>query len=424
MASLFLLNLSIARNFGAISSGNFFFQINTLSLIVILTSLSLESGITYFLSRDEIPQSAMLNFSLAWSMSISLIASIVLISFPHDNTNGSSGWSDFLTDFIFLFGNLLILFSTAILNARKDFITSNASSLILTLFLCFAIWSWKFSNWMNLDFSRFRFLYFLSIPLQGLWIHFYLMRKMPYRTERIFPTLNAIRKLFRFGLFALASNLIFFLVYRIDYWFVARFCNESELGTYIQVSKVGQFSVLIPSLMASVIFPATAREKGAGMIPNIAKFTRATMGIMSILALTLLIIGNKIFPWLLGNDFPGLYHALIFLLPGIVALGTLYPITAYYAGRHEFKKNREALLVSLSIIIIGDLLFVPVYGIRGAAGVSSLGYICYCFLMIRNFCKDSGMPMHELLKWNVQEWMNIMKSMSHKSRKDDGTHRP
>src|SRR6202042_3662537 len=69
-----------------------------------------------------------------------------------------------------------------------------------------------------------------------------------------------LRKLLRYSLFALASNIIFFLVYRVDYWFVKRFCSDNELGNYIQVSKIVQLFLILPLTIASIVFPYTAGE--------------------------------------------------------------------------------------------------------------------------------------------------------------------
>ena len=58
----------------------------------------------------------------------------------------------------------------------------------------------------------------------------------------------------------MAANIVFFLVYRVDYLFVnaSPVCTAADLGNYIQVSKLGQLLLIIPQIIASVIFPRTA----------------------------------------------------------------------------------------------------------------------------------------------------------------------
>ena len=59
---------------------------------------------------------------------------------------------------------------------------------------------------------------------------------------------------------ALAANVVFFLVYKVDYMFVnySPVCTAADLGNYIQVSKLGQMMLIIPQIIASVVFPRTA----------------------------------------------------------------------------------------------------------------------------------------------------------------------
>ncbi|MEJ7681191.1 MAG: oligosaccharide flippase family protein [Segetibacter sp.] len=72
------------------------------------------------------------------------------------------------------------------------------------------------------------------------------------------PAFINIRLLIRYALVALAANVIFFLVYRVDYWFVKKYCTLQELGNYIQVSKLGQMLLIIPTIISSVVLPQTA----------------------------------------------------------------------------------------------------------------------------------------------------------------------
>ncbi len=112
-----------------------------------------------------------------------------------------------------------------------------------------------------------------------------------------------IRLLIRYALLSLAANVIFFLVYRIDYWFVEKYCSAEELGNYIQVSKLGQMLLVIPTIISSVVFPHTA---GAGselteMKHNIMRIGRITTMFFSILFLITILSGKWLFPFVFGG---------------------------------------------------------------------------------------------------------------------------
>jgi O-antigen/teichoic acid export membrane protein len=55
----------------------------------------------------------------------------------------------------------------------------------------------------------------------------------------------------------------------------------------------------------------------------------------------------------------------------------LYPLTAFYGGKNKIINNIKGSLIALIVIVSGNILLVPKFGIAGAAVVSSLGYISY-----------------------------------------------
>jgi O-antigen/teichoic acid export membrane protein len=75
-----------------------------------------------------------------------------------------------------------------------------------------------------------------------------------------FPDRGQFIKLIKYCLTAFGANAVFFMVYKIDYLFVnySPVCTAADLGNYIQVSKIGQLMLLVPQIIASVVFPRTA----------------------------------------------------------------------------------------------------------------------------------------------------------------------
>src|SRR4030095_16156120 len=67
-ASSLVLNILIARYYQASLSGWIYYIINFYTFILLLLSLSLESGIGYFVSKKEISASRLLNFSMLWTV--------------------------------------------------------------------------------------------------------------------------------------------------------------------------------------------------------------------------------------------------------------------------------------------------------------------------------------------------------------------
>src|SRR5690606_32047549 len=80
-------------------------------------------------------------------------------------------------------------------------------------------------------------IYFFSYLFMGIFcfLLFTVQQKEKYRFN--LPSSAHLNLLFKYCGFAWLGNLIFFLLYRIDYVFVEQLSNATALGNYIQVSK-------------------------------------------------------------------------------------------------------------------------------------------------------------------------------------------
>ena len=185
--------------------------------------------------------------------------------------------------------------------------------------------------------------------------------------------------------------MLFFLVYRIDYWFVNYFiADKNELGNYIQISRLGQMLLIIPSIIASTVFSVTAEGSSTQMPQRVQQLSRIIFFVAVSCCVVLLLCGKWLFPFIFGSSFDNMYTPFLFLVPGIISIATLYPFTAYYSGKNEIAKNIAGSLVALVIIILGDYVLIPKLGINGAAIISSIGYISYEVYILYLFKKETG----------------------------------
>ena len=204
----------------------------------------------------------------------------------------------------------------------------------------------------------------------------------------VLPVWKDIGLLMRYALLALSANVVFFLVYRVDYWFVRKYCSLEDLGNYIQVSKLGQMLLVVPTIIASVVLPETAATSGtvSNMKRNIMQIGKLTTLLYIAVFLLTALTGHQIFPLVFGPTFRLMYIPFLLLLPGIWSLSNLYILSAYFSGMNQVKVNVQGAVVALLVILAGDFLFIPHYGIAAAALVSTVGYsvnFIYSFLIFR-----------------------------------------
>ena len=376
----FLLNILIARHFDAAITGWIYYLFTIFSFYTLIGSFSLEAGLIYFGSKKEISLEKLMGFSLLWTFSIAFL--VVIGYFVLIISGVDIPIVKFQYALLFICGNILLTFITSLFYAQQNYITSNVTAIAVNVLLIILLLNLKALTWLNND--VFISIYFGSFLMTGTFLLFLLFKKL---TISDFGLINKfqLKKLLKYSMLVFLSNIVFFLLYKIDYWFVNRYCSPEELGNYIQVSKVGQMFFILPGILAGALFPLIAGNH-IGKIENALKIISRTIFFLYLAGCgVLIIIGKWLFPFVFGESFSGMYRPFLFLIPGILALSTLYTLTAYFSGKDKVSVNLKGSLLALMFIIAGDAILIPKYGIPAAAAVSSLGYIIYHIYVLYTF---------------------------------------
>jgi len=134
-------------------------------------------------------------------------------------------------------------------------------------------------------------------------------------------------------------------------------------------------------------------------------------GIASV-CICLVIAGRWGFPWLFGNSFDKMDFLFLLLIPGILALTAHYPLTAYFAGKKKIGTNIRGSLIGLSVIVIGDLIFIPILGVKAAAIFSSIGYFTYYLYVLFIFRREYEGKITDFFIIKSSDWKWLVKTLS------------
>jgi len=379
--STFLLNVLLVRYYGASDSSAIYYLINLYSFVLLLAGCSLETGMSFYLARGYAKEGALSMLALLWTVVFSMLSVALLKFYFHFFDADVSKPLFGMSAFTFIPGQLLITFFTALFYAKEASILPNVLLVAVNLVLILLIPSAGILK-TGIDLQTYLRLYFAGVLAQGCILAIVFMGR--YGKAFRLPGKAVLKMVFRYSIVALTANALFFLVYRVDYWFVKRFCTAAELGNYIQVSKLGQAFLLLPGMVAAVIFPRTALGKHKDMARMLIRLTRMAVPLFCLLFLAVLFTGRTIFPWIFGSSMDKMYLPMLLLLPGVLFLSVLSLFSAYFGGIHRPDINAKGALAGLGVIIIGDVLIIPRYNIAGAAAVSSVGYfVCMFYSLLR-----------------------------------------
>jgi O-antigen/teichoic acid export membrane protein len=383
LVTQFLVNVFISRGLGATLSGKLFYLLNNLSLIILVSSLCLESSLAFYGATGKINKGKLFLIGVIYPIFPSLITIIALPKIHDAEIFGLTATYMWLyMPSLLILGNISALFQ-----ANGDFKTGNKILFFTNLIFIFFLSGIYFSP-KELNTSLIVRLYFLLCFSQSIFITFFFFFKNRLLNFS-FLSKREILLISKYAFQALIANVIYFLLNRVDYWFVDYYCDSHSLGNYIQVSKIGQFLILPCIMLSIVIFPQSANGQFSLNSVAFKKILNLLIAFYLSSFLIVLIAGKFIITTIWGNDFIGIYYPLLITLPGIFCLAVSYLFSPVFAGSGKVKTNIYVSVLTLSAVILANLLLVPLWGINGAAISTSIGFafmmILYLFLSNRAF---------------------------------------
>lgn len=409
--SAFLLNVLIARHFDAAITGWIYYLFTFFSFFTLLGSFSLEAGMIYFGSKEEISLQKLAGLSILWTLFIALL--VVLVYFFMVMIDEVVPFIKFQYALLFICGNIFLSFITSLFYAKQNYVTSNVTGIGMNVFLIILLLNAGRKSFLS-D-QTFIYIYFASFLIIAIILFFQVIK---YFSSSKFQwvTKKEIEKIFKYSSLAFLSNIVFFLLYKIDYWFVNRYCSPEELGNYIQVSKLAQLFFILPGILAGSLFPLIAGNHVKKLEEYLKTISRVIFFFYLMVSVLLILIGKWLFPFIFGDGFSGMYKPFLFLIPGILALSTLYTLTAYFSGTNKVSVNLKGSIIAIIFIVTGDALLIPKYGIVAAAAVSSIGYMVYHIYVLYTFNRMHHSGVIDFFYFKAGDFIRLKNSFLKNSR--------
>lgn len=408
-ASVLVVNIFISRFLQASGTGSLYYLSNVLALIQIVVSLSLEAGITFYASGRLINVHKLLWLSVSWSFiaaALVLAGSFIYLQYVKQSPPYDVIRYCFFT-VCYVTGLLLTNYACVLFYVQNNFFLPNLILSLLNILFVLTLLFGSHSNDAKVV-NTVTYRYFLVFFLQGLLLVIAFVAKNKSWQQFGIPGTAHLLKLARYSLTAFTGNLIFFLVYRIDYWFVhanPAVCSQSDLGNYIQVSKLGQLFLVLPQILASVIFPRSASGTNRQELnQSIMIITRLLARFFVFVALVIAVGGHWLFPFIFGDTFNNMQAPFLIILPGIFFLSVLVLLAAYFGGKGILRIGVMGNVAALIVMVVGDYFLVPVYGIIGAAIISTAAYFVNMLYSLLRFYKDYAISWTDFFKWKRSDY--------------------
>ncbi len=207
-----------------------------------------------------------------------------------------------------------------------------------------------------------------------------------------------LREVSRFGLQSHVGNLLSYLNYRGDLLLVNWLLGPAAAGFYSVSVLIAEQLWIFTNAVQPALFLRVAAENDPGRRKEFTpRLTRAMLLIGLPPAAALALLAGWIVKLLFSDLYLPAVLPLRLLIPGALAMGISRLIANDIAGRGRPLLN-SYLAGAMLVLNLGlDLLWIPRYGIGGAALASSLCYGAALLVRMVIYCRLSGNRWRDLL---------------------------
>lgn len=207
---------------------------------------------------------------------------------------------------------------------------------------------------------------------------------------------------FKFHVAILAGALIF----RADILVVSHFRGAAEAGVYSVASQVALMLMLLPGVIATLLFPRVAAEQDA-QAETTCLVSRHTAFVLLLCCLAAIPLSHLL-PLLYGQAFSDVTVQLLILLPGVYLVGIESVLVQHLNAAGLPRAIPLFWIITLVTNVVLVFALVPRFGARGAAVASTLSYALIFLLVARYFAAHTRRPLSDALFLRSEELRGLL----------------
>jgi O-antigen/teichoic acid export membrane protein len=227
-----------------------------------------------------------------------------------------------------------------------------------------------------------RALVMLTVVLAAIHYTVYHVLLWP-ASARIQPDLALAKRMGGFSGRAYIGTLLAFLVLRSDILLLNAMRGSGETGLYSVAVRPVDFLLLLPAVAGTLLFPRIAASGGRDSARFTATVSRHIAWFMALACAGLAAVAWWAVPLLFGAAYRDSVLPLWILLPGVWCMA-VQGILANDLGGRDYPRAILGIWSVLLMTNVGlNLVWIPRFGMVGAAASSTVAYALSLFLMGR-----------------------------------------
>jgi stage V sporulation protein B len=206
--------------------------------------------------------------------------------------------------------------------------------------------------------------------------------------------MSLLRRMITYGLKFHVSILAGAIMLRADLLVVNHFRGPAEAGVYSVASQFGLLLMLLPGVIATLLFPRVTAEQDARGETTclVSRYTTFIMFLCCLAAVPF----SLLLPVLYGAAFSDATRLLLILLPGVYLMGLESVLVQHFNALGLPRAIPVYWVVTLVLNLILVFALVPRYGALGAAIASTISYAAIFALVALHFHTSTGRSFSEV----------------------------
>ena len=203
-----------------------------------------------------------------------------------------------------------------------------------------------------------------------------------------------LRRMIHYGLKFHVSVLASAIIIRADLLVVNHFRGAAEAGVYSVASQFALLLMLLPGVIATLIFPRVTTEQDARGETTclVSRYTTFIMFLCCLAAVPL----SLLLPLVYGPAFSDATKLLLILLPGVYLIGLESVLVQHFNALGLPRAIPLYWVATLALNLVLVFALVPRYGAQGAAIASSISYAVIFALVAFHFHTSTGRSFAEV----------------------------
>lgn len=222
--------------------------------------------------------------------------------------------------------------------------------------------------------------------------------------------LQVIRSLLGYGMLYALAFLVTRLNHKIDILILKRLSDIAEVGFYSLGANVAETLWQVPIAVGVVLMSRSANQRDERVATaEVCSSLRISLLLVLVAAIILYLAAPLLVTLLFGERYAESIPIIRTILPGILFFVILKILNSQFVGTGKPQLTLIALLPSLLINIVLNILFIPSYGGTGAALATNISYFSASLFLLLVYSRTFQTGLVDIFRYRRSDFAFVRK---------------